>query len=89
MAFQENKQIVVEVSDQGIGMAPEQMNQLFKIDGKRRQRGTRGERGVGLGLALCKELVEKHEGQITVESQLKKGSVFRISIPIESDISLS
>ncbi|MEM9824820.1 MAG: ATP-binding protein, partial [Bacteroidota bacterium] len=80
-AFQENKQLIVEVSDQGVGIAPNEIDQLFAVDGKRRQRGTRGEKGVGLGLALCKELVEKHEGSISVNSHLEEGSTFRIVLP--------
>ncbi len=71
----------ISISDQGVGMTQECMNKLFKPDVLYTSLGTENEVGTGLGLILCKELVEKNHGQIWVESQLTKGSTFRFTIP--------
>ncbi len=74
-----------EVSDTGVGIQPEHIDKLFGIDSKLSEPGTAGERGTGLGLILCKEFVEKHDGKIWVESELKKGSNFKFILPLYSD----
>ncbi len=73
----------VEVSccDTGIGMTREIVETLFRIDVKINQKGTDGEPSSGLGLLLCKEFIEKHGGQIWVESEVGKGSTFYFSLP--------
>ncbi|NCQ18709.1 MAG: HAMP domain-containing histidine kinase, partial [Ignavibacteria bacterium] len=45
-------------------------------------KGTKGEKGTGLGLLLCKEFVDKHNGSITVESKLNEGTKFIIELPV-------
>jgi signal transduction histidine kinase len=75
--------VEISVADNGIGMSPEVMNRLFRIDSNVATRGTENEKGTGLGLFLCKEFVEKHGGMIWVESELGKGSVFKFIIPVE------
>jgi signal transduction histidine kinase/ligand-binding sensor domain-containing protein len=74
--------IEIEVSDNGIGMSEETMALLFRIDANLSTRGTENERGTGLGLFLCKEFVEKHSGNIWVESEEGKGSKFKFRIPL-------
>jgi PAS domain S-box-containing protein len=69
------------VSDEGIGIPPQTIPKLFRIDEKVFQPGTEGEPSSGLGLLLCREIVEKHGGQIQVESQLGQGSTFSFIIP--------
>lgn len=66
----------VSVIDTGTGMAPEQVETLFKIDHQRSRTGTAGEHGSGLGLIVCKELVEKHGSTLCVESVAGQGSRF-------------
>ena len=73
--------IVFSVADSGVGISPENMAKLFKIDETFTNTGTDNERGTGLGLILCKEFVEKHLGHIWVESTLKSGSIFFVQIP--------
>ena len=73
--------VQVSVSDNGVGMDEEVKNSIFRIDKHHSQSGTNGESGTGLGLVLCKDLVEKNEGTITVESNLNEGSNFIFTLP--------
>lgn len=76
-----NDGIVVSVEDHGIGIAPENIENLFRIDEKVSTPGTLNETGTGLGLLLCKEFIEKHKGKIWVRSTQGKGSVFSFLLP--------
>jgi PAS domain S-box-containing protein len=71
----------VSVSDTGIGMTPETIGRLFKIETSFTTRGTGNEKGSGLGLLLCKEFVERHGGEIRAESEPGKGSRFSFTLP--------
>ena len=71
----------VTVSDSGVGMDKEQLENLFSIDKTITTTGTSNETGTGLGLLLCKEMVEKHGGTISVKSEKGKGSAFTFTIP--------
>jgi signal transduction histidine kinase len=64
----------ITVSDTGIGMNGEQINQLFRLDSKQSREGTAGEQGSGLGLIVCRDLIEKHGSTLHVESEVGKGS---------------
>ena len=77
----EKKDIVLEVADTGIGIPSDKLDRIFdrfyQIDGSsKRQYG-----GVGLGLALVKEIVEAHDGHVSVESVVGEGSTFRVKLP--------
>ena len=74
--------IIVKVSDTGIGISEENLSKLFKIDVNHSTKGTAKESGTGLGLILCKELIEKHGGKIWVESKENIGSSFNFTIPL-------
>jgi signal transduction histidine kinase len=74
--------IEIFVRDNGIGMTKEIIDKLFRIDENVTSIGTNGEKGTGLGLILCKEFTEKHNGKIRVESEVGKGSIFYVSFPI-------
>jgi PAS domain S-box-containing protein len=74
--------IVVSIADNGIGIAPENHELVFE---KFKQVGdtlTDKPKGTGLGLPICKEIIEHYGGKIWVESELGKGSVFSFSLPI-------
>lgn len=79
-----NHMIEISVHDTGIGIAPEDIKKLFKIDEKVRQAGTDGEPSTGLGLLLSKEFVEKHGGNIWVESTPGFGSTFYFTVPMKA-----
>ena len=66
------------IRDNGIGINKETLEKLFKIDSKISRKGTEGELSTGLGLLLCKEYVDKHNGRIWTESEVGKGSTFFI-----------
>ena len=70
--------VEVLVSDKGIGMTTDQISGLFQKNNTPTIRGTHGERGTGLGLLLCKEMVENNDGKISVTSELGKGSTFHV-----------
>lgn len=74
--------LTISVEDSGIGMTPKQLNNIFKIDSSRSEKGTYDESGTGLGLVLCKEFVDKHKGEIWAESEKGKGSKFHVKLPI-------
>lgn len=74
-------EIIVSISDTGVGMGPEVVEKLFRIDSKHSTKGTANEKGTGLGLILCKEFIEKNGGRIWVNSEEGKGSVFSFALP--------
>lgn len=78
----DNQYIKISIKDNGIGMDDSILKKLFKIDEQSNRLGTEGESSTGLGLLLCKEFVEIHEGKIHVESQEGKGSTFSFTMKI-------
>lgn len=78
--------IQVTISDTGIGIQQEDLNKLFRIDQKFRRQGTAGEHGTGLGLILCKNLIEISGGQIWVESSVGHGSTFTFTLPLQKSV---
>ncbi|MDM8559967.1 hybrid sensor histidine kinase/response regulator [Candidatus Parabeggiatoa sp. HSG14] len=77
------EEIVVSISDTGVGIIPQDIEKLFRIDVSHTTIGTGEEKGTGLGLILCKEFVEKNGGTIWVESEVGKGSQFYIRLPVQ------
>ncbi|MFN8254973.1 MAG: GAF domain-containing sensor histidine kinase [Bacteroidales bacterium] len=73
--------VEISVADNGIGIEKPFLNQLFRIDLDNMSFGPLQEKGTGLGLIICRELVEKHGGQIWVESKPGKGSAFKFTLP--------
>jgi len=73
--------IEISVADNGVGINPIDLAKLFRIDVHHTTVGTENETGTGVGLILCKELVEKNGGTIWAESEFGKGSTFKFTIP--------
>lgn len=73
--------IVMRVADDGMGIAPEELDQIFELYKQAGQSANRRYRGTGLGLAVVRDLTELHGGTVTVESRVKKGSTFTVRIP--------
>ncbi|MFP4528782.1 MAG: PAS domain S-box protein [Candidatus Kapaibacterium sp.] len=80
-ANKKDSMIHIAVQDTGVGIEPERIEKLFKIGGKTSTFGTANEKGTGLGLALCRELVEKNLGTIMAESRPGKGTKFIFTLP--------
>lgn len=72
------------VKDTGVGIKEEDKDKLFNVDSKFTTPGTSGEKGSGLGLSLVQEIVQKHGGEISVESKFGKGTEFIFTIPVSS-----
>ncbi|MBX2974689.1 MAG: PAS domain S-box protein [Ignavibacteriaceae bacterium] len=77
--------VLIEIRDSGIGMSPELLNKLFKLEEKVGHEGTAGEESTGLGLLLCKDFADFHRGKIWVESEVEKGSTFFVELPRNVD----
>jgi signal transduction histidine kinase len=75
-------QLTIKVNDNGTGMPPEMVQNLFNETQATSRQGTEGEKSTGLGLQLCKEFVELHQGQIIVESEENIGSTFTVILPL-------
>ncbi|HRQ13624.1 MAG TPA: ATP-binding protein, partial [Promineifilum sp.] len=81
-AWRENDMVIVEVADDGIGIPPEAMNNLFKRFYRAQSAVERGISGTGLGLHMVKENLRNYNGQIEVQSTLGKGTTFTLRLPI-------
>lgn len=77
-----NDMVVIKVQDSGIGIDQDNFHKLFRVDSGFSTKGTTEESGNGLGLIICKELVEKQNGKIWVESKKQEGSTFYFSVPV-------
>ena len=73
--------IVMRVADDGMGIAPEELDQIFELYKQAGQSANRRYRGTGLGLAVVRDLTELHGGTVAVESRVKEGSTFTVRIP--------
>lgn len=75
--------IRVSVADQGQGIPEEELENVFKPFQKTSVQSTAGEKSTGLGLTIAKKVVEAHRGDITVKSEVGKGTVFSFTLPLE------
>lgn len=75
-------QLIVSVKDDGVGISEKNIGKIFNNETHFSTRGTNSESGSGLGLILCKDFIEKHGGDIWVESKFRKGSTFYFSLPL-------
>lgn len=73
--------VVTSVKDQGQGIAPDELNNLFRPFQKTSTKSTGGEKSTGLGLYIVKRIVEAHAGEIWAESELGEGSTFSFHLP--------
>jgi len=79
---QKEKTVLIAIKDNGIGIPREMLNEVFNTFGGIRRMGTAGEKSIGLGLSICKQIVEAHYGKIWVQSEPGKGSVFFVELPL-------
>ena len=81
-AISKEKFVEITVEDNGVGISQDDIKKLFRMDYYYSTEGTLNESGTGMGLLLCKEIVDKYNGTIWVESELDKGSKFTFTIPV-------
>ncbi len=77
--------VEITVADTGVGIKPEDRENLFRVDRQKTTQGTDKEKGTGLGLLICKELVEKNNGTISVDSEPGNGTRFTVTLPAAED----
>lgn len=82
--YVENNKLVTTITDNGVGISEQDLPKLFKIEEQVTNVGTKKEKGSGLGLILCKEFIEKNNGEITVVSKKGEGSTFSFTLPLYS-----
>ena len=80
----QGSQIQVSVTDNGIGIAPEDRAKLFRIDVHPAKIGTAASNGSGLGLVICKEMIERCKGEISIDSSLSKGTTVSFTLPVSN-----
>lgn len=80
-SFKNGNFTFLSIEDNGVGIPPNSLENIFSVGKNNKSIGTAGEKGTGIGLPLCKEFVEKNGGNISVQSQLGLGSKFTFSLP--------
>jgi two-component system, OmpR family, sensor histidine kinase VicK len=80
--YAQNMQIIISVRDEGIGIPADEQKKLFTPFGRVENEITRRTRGAGLGLAICRSIVELHEGRIWCDSEVGRGTTFAFSLPV-------
>lgn len=83
----QTKELQLKVSDNGMGMSPEQIAQVWNAPFQPRDARTRHIRGTGLGLAIVKRIVDQHHGTIDVQSVLGEGTTFVVCLPLPTPLS--
>ena len=81
-----NDNAVIQIADDGIGIPQEDINRVFERFYRVDKARSRQQGGTGLGLAIAKDIVEAHGGNIYVESEYEKGSIFTIKIPLSGSL---
>ena len=75
------EKVVIKVKDTGIGIESDKIDELFDLKANKSERGTKGEKGTGLGLTLIKDLVKLNKGNIKVKSKWNQGTTFEVELP--------
>lgn len=72
----------IRIKDNGVGISEKQLKKIFEIGEKTHTKGTENEKGTGLGLVLCKEFIDKNNGEITIDSQIDRGTTITLIFPL-------
>lgn len=81
-----NECVEISICDNGIGMSHKMVENLFQLEVQTNRKGTENEPSSGLGLMLCKEFIERHGGNLRIESEDGKGSIFYFTIPNSTNL---
>ena len=82
-ANDQRNELTISITDNGVGIPKERIEKIFHLDENNSTPGTKDEKGTGLGLIICKELIEKNNGKFWVESLVGIGSTFYFSLPLK------
>ena len=86
--MEESRQMRLSITDQGIGIAPENLERVFKEFEQIENPMTKKQSGTGLGLPIVKKLTELHHGTISLQSELRKGTEAILLLPLEQEETL-
>ena len=81
-----SQMVEIAICDSGVGIPPEQLRLIFEPFYTTKTPDEHGHGGSGLGLSVCRQIIEQHQGRIRVESVIGKGSKFTVKLPLESSI---
>lgn len=84
LVTKETQQVEISITDNGIGMSKETIREILDSNTSNTSTGTAGEKGSGLGLVLCRELIKKLNGELYIESEREKGSTFKFTLPLKN-----
>ncbi|RKY90815.1 MAG: hypothetical protein DRQ01_08610, partial [Ignavibacteriae bacterium] len=79
-----DENVEVKVKDTGVGISKDKISKLFRIDENMSSPGTNKEKGTGIGLLLCNEIIEMHGSTIKVSSEIGKGTYFSFALKLSS-----
>jgi K+-sensing histidine kinase KdpD len=82
---EQNKKALLKVADEGFGISNEEKKKVFDKFYRTGNENTRSAKGTGLGLYLCKKIVEDHKGYITVTDNLPQGSIFTVTFTLQHE----
>jgi signal transduction histidine kinase len=77
--------VEILISDSGIGISPDQLRLIFEPFYSTKEPDEHGHGGSGLGLSVCRQIIEQHHGRIRVESIVGKGATFTVKLPLHLD----
>jgi signal transduction histidine kinase len=77
--------VELRVADTGVGIPPDQLRLIFEPFYTTKEPDANGHGGTGLGLSVCRQIIEQHQGRIRVESLVGKGSTFTVKLPLNTD----
>lgn len=80
--YNDQENIIIEVKDEGIGMSKAVVKKIFDQFYREETGNVHNVKGHGLGLAYVRKIIELHKGQVSVESEVGKGSIFRVRLPL-------
>ncbi len=72
----------IRITDSGTGIPPDQLRLIFEPFYTTKEPDEHGHGGTGLGLSVCRQIIEQHQGRIRVESLVGKGSTFTVKLPL-------
>ena len=75
-------QVVIKVSDSGVGIPADKLRLIFEPFYTTKEPDANGHGGTGLGLSVCRQIIEQHQGRIRVESLVGKGATFTLKLPV-------